>query len=274
MTIFLTKIRLLCSIVYFDGTILVLGERLNFFRDGVNHMLRKLDHRYMGGAVYDWLETTYHFSFADYYNEANINFGVLRVLNDDMIAPHTGFDTHPHKDMEIITYVVEGELTHKDSMGNVGILKRGQMQYMSAGTGITHSEYNNTDVPLRLLQIWIVPDKRGHQPTYGEYHFDWEARHNQWLHMVSDIHEDAPITINQDVNIYTILLDEGNIADINVAFGRQAYLMQIEGFSTVNEIAVKEKDAIEIIEDNIHIEATHTSHFIVIDMPKSSHPYM
>ena len=163
-------------------------------------MLRKLDHRYMGGAVYDWLETTYHFSFADYYNEANINFGVLRVLNDDMIAPHTGFDTHPHKDMEIITYVVEGELTHKDSMGNVGILKRGQMQYMSAGTGITHSEYNNTDVPLRLLQIWIVPDKRGHQPTYGEYHFDWEARHNQWLHMVSDIHEDAPITINQDVN--------------------------------------------------------------------------
>ena len=191
-----------------------------------------------------------------------------------MIAPHTGFDTHPHKDMEIITYVVEGELTHKDSMGNVGILKRGQMQYMSAGTGITHSEYNNTDVPLRLLQIWIMPDKRGHQPTYGEYHFDWEARHNQWLHMVSDIHEDAPITINQDVNIYTILLDEGNIADINVAFGRQAYLMQIEGFSTVNEIAVKEKDAIEIIEDNIHIEATHTSHFIVIDMPKSSHPYM
>ena len=145
---------------------------------------------------------------------------------------------------------------------------------MSAGTGITHSEYNNTDIPLRLLQIWIVPDKRGHQPTYGEYHFDWEARHNQWLHMVSDIHEDAPITINQDVNIYTILLDEGNIADINVAFGRQAYLMQIEGFSTVNEIALKEKDALEIIEDNIHIEATHTSHFIVIDMPKFSHPYM
>ena len=218
--------------------------------------------------------TNYHFSFADYYNEANINFGVLRVLNDDIIAPHTGFDTHPHKDMEIITYVIEGKLTHKDSMGNVGVLKRGQMQYMSAGTGITHSEYNNTDIPLRLLQIWIVPDKRGHQPTYGEYHFDWEARHNQWLHMVSDIHEDAPITINQDVNIYTILLDEGNIADINVAFGRQAYLMQIEGFSTVNEIALKEKDALEIIEDNIHIEATHTSHFIVIDMPKSSHPYM
>ena len=145
---------------------------------------------------------------------------------------------------------------------------------MSAGTGVTHSEYNKGDDPLRILQIWITPNKTGHQPTYGEYHFDWESRHNQWLHMVSDIHDGAPITINQDVNIYTILLDENNTADINVAFGRQAYLMQIEGFSTANGIALKEKDALEIIEDSIHIAATHTSHFIVIDMPKSGHPYM
>lgn len=237
-------------------------------------MLRKLDHRYMGGAIYNWLETTYHFSFADYYNEANLNFGVLRVLNDDIIAPHTGFESHSHQDMEILTYVIDGELTHEDSLGNSSVLRRGQMQYMSAGTGVTHSEYNKGDDPLRILQIWITPNKTGHQPTYGEYHFDWESRHNQWLHMVSDIHGDAPITINQDVNIYTILLDENNTADINVAFGRQAYLMQIEGFSTANGIALKEKDALEIIEDSIHIAATHTSHFIVIDMQKSGHPYM
>ncbi|MEE0880438.1 MAG: pirin family protein [Turicibacter sp.] len=237
-------------------------------------MLRKLDHRYMGGAIYNWLETTYHFSFANYYNEANLNFGVLRVLNDDIIAPHTGFESHSHQDMEILTYVIDGELTHEDSLGNSSVLRRGQMQYMSAGTGVTHSEYNKGDDPLRILQIWITPNKTGHQPTYGEYHFDWESRHNQWLHMVSDIHGDAPITINQDVNIYTILLDENNTADINVAFGRQAYLMQIEGFSTANGIALKEKDALEIIEDSIHIAATHTSHFIVIDMPKSGHPYM
>ncbi|MEE1236648.1 MAG: pirin family protein, partial [Turicibacter sp.] len=235
---------------------------------------RKLDHRYMGGAIYNWLETTYHFSFANYYNEANLNFGVLRVLNDDIIAPHTGFESHSHQDMEILTYVIDGELTHEDSLGNSSVLRRGQMQYMSAGTGVTHSEYNKGDDPLRILQIWITPNKTGHQPTYGEYHFDWESRHNQWLHMVSDIHGDAPITINQDVNIYTILLDENNTADINVAFGRQAYLMQIEGFSTANGIALKEKDALEIIEDSIHIAATHTSHFIVIDMPKSGHPYM
>lgn len=237
-------------------------------------MLRKLDHQFMGGAVYDWLETTYHFSFADYFDEANINFGVLRVLNDAHIVPHTGFDKHPHKDMEIITYVIKGQLTHTDSMGNKGTLKRGQMQYMSAGTGIQHSEYNEADEPLRLLQIWILPDQKGHHPTYGEYHFDWNARHNEWLHMVSDINSDAPITIHQDVNIYTIFLDEGNTADINIAEGRQAYLMQIEGFSKVNHIALKEKDALEIIEDPIHVSATHDSHLIVIEMKRTPHPYM
>ena len=237
-------------------------------------MLRKLDHQFMGGAVYDWLETTYHFSFADYFDEANINFGVLRVLNDDHIAPHTGFDKHPHKDMEVITYVIEGELTHTDSMGNKGTLKRGQMQYMSAGTGIEHSEYNEADAPLRLLQIWILPNQKGHQPTYGEYHFDWNTRHNEWFHMVSDINGDAPITIHQDVNIYTIFLDAGNTADINIAEDRQAYLMQIEGFSEVNHIALKEKDALEIIEDHVHINATHGSHFIVIEMKRTLHPYM
>lgn len=237
-------------------------------------MLRKLDHQFMGGAVYDWLETTYHFSFADYFDEANINFGVLRVLNDDHIAPHTGFDKHPHKDMEVITYVIEGELTHTDSMGNKGTLKRGQMQYMSAGTGIEHSEYNEADEPLRLLQIWILPNQKGHQPTYGEYHFDWNTRHNEWFHMVSDINGDAPITIHQDVNIYTIFLDAGNTADINIAEDRQAYLMQIEGFSEVNHIALKEKDALEIIEDHVHINATHDSHFIVIEMKRTLHPYM
>ena len=237
-------------------------------------MLRKLDHRYMGGAIYNWLETTYHFSFANYYNEANLNFGVLRVLNDDIIAPHTGFESHSHQDMEILTYVIDGELTHKDSLGNDGVLRRGQMQYMSAGSGITHREYNDGDEPLRLLEIWIMPDKKGHQPTYGTYHFDWEARHNEWLHMASDSHSDAPITLNQDVNIYTILLDEHNTVDINVGNDRQAYLLQIEGFSEANGIALKEKDSLEIIEDHVHIKATHESHFIVIEMKKTDHSYM
>ena len=269
----MSNIQLLCSIVRFHLTILLIGERLNFFRDGVDDMLRKLDHRYLGGAVYNWLEKDDYLSTTD-VNETNINFGVLQVLNDAVIAPNTGFDSIDHTDLEVLTYVIDGELTHKDHMGNISSLKRGQMKYVSAGTGITHSEANHSDIPLRLLQIWITPNKKGHQPTYGEYYFEWEARHNQWLHMVSDMQHDAPITINQDVNIYTILLDKGNTADINVATGRQAYLMQLEGFSLANDIALKEKDALEIIEDHLHIEATHTSHFIVIDMPKTDHPYM
>lgn len=237
-------------------------------------MLRKLDHQFMGGAVYDWLESTYHFSYADYFDQANLNFGVLRVLNDNSIAPHTGFEDCPHKDMEILTYVVSGKLTHTDSMGNKTHLTRGQMQYLSAGTGTTHREYNDGDEPLRVLEMWITPDKKGHQPTYGVYHFDWEAHHNTWLHMASDLNDDAPITLNQDVNIYTILLDAHNMADINVGPERQAYLLQIEGFSEVNKIAMKEKDSLEIIGDHVHIEATHDSHFIVIEMKKTDHPYM
>ena len=158
--------------------------------------------------------------------------------------------------------------------GNTTHLTRGQMQYLSAGTGTTHREYNDQDEPLRLLEMWITPDKKGHQPTYGVYHFDWDARHNEWLHMASDLTDDAPITLNQDVNIYTILLDEHNTADINVGVNRQAYLLQIEGFSEVNGIALKEKDSLEIIEDHVHIEATHDSHFIVIEMKKTDHPYM
>lgn len=237
-------------------------------------MLRKLDHQFMGGAVYDWLNSTYHFSYADYVNQANVNFGVLRVLNDNTLAPHSGFEACPHKDMEILTYVISGTLTHTDNIGHTSKLVRGQMQYMSAGSGITHREYNDGDEPLRLLEIWITPDKKGHHPTYDTYHFDWEARHNQWLHMVSDSNEEAPITLNQDVNIYTILLDEHNIADINVGTNRQAYLLQIEGFSEANGIALKEKDSLEIIEEHVHIEAMHESHFIVIEMKKTHHPYM
>lgn len=233
-------------------------------------MLRKLDHQYLGGSDFDWLETIHHFAF----DEAHVNFGVLRILNDDTLAPHSGFENQFQQGLEVLTYVINGELTHTDSLGNKTVLTRGQFQYLSTGSGVTYSEFNHSEEPLRMLQIGITPDSNGHQPTYGDYHFNLEASHNQWHHIASDIHGDAPITLNQDVNIYSIILDEGNIADINVPVGRQAYLMQVEGFSSVNNIALKEKDALEIIEDAIHIEATHTSHFLVIEMPKSPHPYM
>lgn len=231
-------------------------------------MLRKLDHNNMGKSNLGWLRSVFHFSFAEYYNPKYINFGVLRVINDDLIDPHTGFPTHPHQNMEIISYAVDGNLTHADSMGNQNTITRGHVQYMSAGTGIYHSEMNDGDETLRLLQIWILPDQAGYSPNYGDYRFNYEDRHNQWLHMVSNNEEDAPIKINQDANIYSLELDKDKEISFPVKEGRQAYLVQIEGKSTINDINLDMRDAMEIVEEDIQIKANETSHFLVVEMLK------
>lgn len=231
-------------------------------------MLRKIESKNMGSSNLGWLRSKFHFSFAEYYNPYNMGFGVLRVINDDLINAETGFDTHPHRDMEIISYVVDGELTHGDSMGNKSTLMRGNVQYMSAGTGVYHSEYNLGKDQLRLLQIWILPDKRGHKPNYGEYRFSWDERKNKWLHMVSNIQGNAPIKINQDVNISALELDADNEIDYIIKEGRQAYLVQIEGISAINGIRLNARDAMEIVEENIKIKAEELSHFIIVEMKK------
>ncbi len=232
-------------------------------------MLKKISNANMGKSDLGWLQSSFHFSFAEYYNPHNISFGKLRVLNDDLIKPGTGFDTHPHQNMEIISYVVSGEITHGDSMGNKRSLTRGNVQYMSAGTGVFHSEYNKGDEMLRLLQIWIYPDKSGYKPNYGDYEFDWDLRENKWLNIVSGKNGNAPIKINQDVNIYVLALDEGNSIDFEVNPKRQAYLMQIEGSSLINNIELDAKDALEIVEENISIKAKEKSHFIILEMKKA-----
>ncbi|WP_071396207.1 pirin family protein [Bacillus tuaregi] len=232
-------------------------------------MLRKIDHQKMGRSNLGWLQSIFHFSFAEYYNPANINFGALRVINDDLIAPQTGFSTHPHRDMEIISYVVQGNLTHADSMGNQKTITRGEVQYMSAGTGVLHSEHNYRDHTLRMLQIWIFPDERGYKPNYGDYRFKWDDRHNKWLHMVSSKEGTAPIKINQDVNLYSLELSQDNEIHFPVKEGRQAYLIQIEGASTINETTLTARDALEIVEEDITIQASEASHFLVIEMSKT-----
>lgn len=229
-------------------------------------MLRKIDHTKMGSSNLGWLESKFHFSFAEYYNPSNINFGTLRVINDDLIQAGTGFGTHPHKDMEIISYVVDGELTHGDSMGNKNTLYRGQVQYMSAGTGVFHSEYNLGEETARLLQIWIIPDKKGYAPNYGDYKFNWEDRKNKWLPIVSPQDVDAPIKINQDSNIYVLELEKGKEIDFKIEEDRQAYLVQIEGSSTINQITLNMRDGLEIVEEDIKITALETSHFLMIEM--------
>jgi len=232
-------------------------------------MLKKIDNRNMGKSDLGWLKSSFHFSFSEYYNASNINFGKLRVINDDLIQGKTGFPMHPHNDMEIVTYVIDGKLTHKDSMGNIGEVSRGQVQYMSAGTGVYHSEYNLGDETLRLLQIWIMPDKKDYKPNYGEYKFNWNDRENKWLHVVSSCEGSAPIKIHQDVNIHAIYLDKDNEEVLNIDKDRQAYLVQIEGSSIINNIDLNEKDALEIVEENIIIKAKENSHFLVLEMKKS-----
>ncbi|MDY3206334.1 pirin family protein [Clostridium baratii] len=233
-------------------------------------MLRKIDSRNMGSSNLGWLRSKFHFSFAEYYNPNNINFGVLRVINDDLIEPNTGFDIHPHKDMEIISYVVNGEITHGDSMGNKKTLSRGDVQYMSAGTGVYHSEHNFGKDTLRLLQIWILPDKQGHTPSYGDYKFNWNDRENKWLHIVSSKAGNAPIKINQDMNIYVLELEKGKEIDFKVNKGRQAYLVQIEGSSLINTVELNERDGMEIVEEDILIKAKETSHIMVLEMKKQN----
>ena len=231
-------------------------------------MLRKIENKNMGKSDLGWLKTSYHFSFADYFNIDNMNFGMLRVINDDLIQGNTGFDVHPHKDMEIVTYVISGELTHGDSMGNKNTIYRGEVQYMSAGTGVYHSEENMGNETSRLLQIWILPDKKGYKPAYGDYRFKEDERKNKWLNIVSSQDKNAKVKINQDANIYVIELDKGKEETFNVDKGRQAYLVQIEGEANINEINLNERDALEIIEENISIKANKKSHIMVIELKK------
>jgi redox-sensitive bicupin YhaK (pirin superfamily) len=222
--------------------------------------------------MHGWLDSHFHFSFAEYYNPENIQFGVLRVWNDDIVLPGTGFGTHPHENMEIISYVLEGELSHADSMGNEHTLERGQVQYMSAGTGVTHSEYNHGTVPLRFFQIWIFADRNGYPPNYGDYRFIWEDRIGTWMPIATytdNTDSVAPIKIHQDINAYASYLTTGTVLPFKVAPGRQAYMVVAEGKAKVNGIGLHARDAIEIVEEDVDVEALQDAHIVVIEMAKA-----
>ncbi|NVJ54491.1 MAG: pirin family protein [Campylobacteraceae bacterium] len=234
-------------------------------------MIKKLNKENMGTSNLGWLESRFHFSFAEYRNPNNINFGVLRVLNDDIIHPKSGFDTHPHQNMEIISYVIEGEITHKDSMGNEETLKRGEVQYLSAGDGIYHSEHNlHESKDLRLLQIWIIPPTSGLPRLYGSQRFTNEQRENKLLNIVSSKEGEAPIKIHQDVNFYVSELEKGKSLDFEINENRQIYFTQIEGTSLINGIEINGGDAMEITkEKSLTIEANTDSHFLFIEMQEA-----
>jgi quercetin 2,3-dioxygenase len=199
----------------------------------------------------NWLQTRFHFSFAEYDNPGNETFGVLRVINDDLVQPERGFATHAHKNMEILTYVVAGELTHEDSMGNAETLKRGSVQYMTAGTGVEHSEHNRSeDTPMRCIQTWILPKDYGLHPNYGSYSNPGvisvgdAAWRNELKHLATNVDNrsddnNAPVRINQDVDCYAAELEMGAQVVLELPKGRMAYMVCIEGSVSVASESMK-----------------------------------
>jgi redox-sensitive bicupin YhaK (pirin superfamily) len=226
----------------------------------------------------NWLKSRFHFSFAEYSNRANSGFGVLRVMNDDLVQPRRGFGTHPHADMEIITYIVSGELTHQDSTGTKESLGRGSVQFMTAGTGIRHSEFNHGDKPLRFIQTWIVPSSGGLTPNYGSYAGVKEDRCNQLQHIVSNVKDPSvstPVEINQDVDAYASELESGRSVSLELPKGRQGYLLCIEGSVSVNGHALTKYDGCEVVgggtleitaTDVEETETGHVAHFLLFTM--------
>lgn len=231
-------------------------------------MLRHIPYDSLYKADHGWLKSRFHFSFAEYRDMDNIRYGPLRVMNDDIIAAHSGFETHPHHDMEIITYVVRGKLTHQDSMGHKESLDRGAIQYMSAGTGITHSEMNEEDEETHLIQTWIIPQEKGLNPQYGSMVFEPEERLNRWLHLVGPKGSGSHINIYQDASLYAAEIDAGKKLDFNLTQDRQLYLKVMEGQAQINTVRFKQGDAAEISDENLDIKAVENVHLLLVEMKK------
>jgi redox-sensitive bicupin YhaK (pirin superfamily) len=209
-----------------------------------------------GVADYGWLNSYYTFSFADYFDPQQMGFGALRVLNEDQILGGKGFPTHSHRDMEIITYVLAGALAHKDSMGNGSVIQPGDVQRMSAGTGIAHSEYNHSITQTaHLLQIWILPDQRGLDPSYEQKHFDPSEKQNRWCLVGSQDGRENSVLIHQDVNLYTANLNQGFILSYQLEADRQAWLQVARGRLRLNEQEVATGDGVAIVNHLAHPSA-------------------
>jgi redox-sensitive bicupin YhaK (pirin superfamily) len=206
--------------------------------------IRKSNER--GYADHGWLRSFHTFSFADYHDPEHMGYGALRVINEDRINPDQGFGTHGHRDMEIISYVLEGELAHKDSMGNGSTIVPGDVQRMSAGSGVRHSEYNHAKTVTHFLQIWIEPGVRGIAPSYEQKHFDAEAKRGRLRLIASPDARDGSVKIHQDASLYAALLDGAEKATHKLAEGRRAYVHVARGKVTVNGTPLEAGDALKI----------------------------
>lgn len=223
-----------------------------------------------GTADYGWLKPNYYFSFSQYHNPDKVHFGLLRVLNDDFIAGGGKFQTHPHDNMEIVTIPFTGALHHKDSTGGEGVIKAGDIQIMSAGTGVQHSEANASETdPVTLFQVWVFPKVKNIKPRYDQRNFDVNDRNNKWQIVVSPKAEDAALWINQDARFSLAKIDAGTTLTYENAFkGNGVFLVVINGSVKVNDIELGKRDALGIYDtDSFNITANATAELLAIEIP-------
>ncbi|MBR0712612.1 pirin family protein [Bradyrhizobium liaoningense] len=221
----------------------------------------------LGGADHGWLKAKHHFSFASYYDPANVSHGSLRVWNDDEIAPNTGFPAHPHANMEIITYVREGAITHQDSLGNKGRTEAGDVQVMSAGSGIRHSEYNLEPTKTKIFQIWIEPTARGGQPTWGSKPFPKADRSGKLVTIASGDEKDTDaLPIRANARVLATTLKAGESAEYAPQKSRHLYLVPAQGAIEINGVRVNARDGAAIRdEDSLKITALEDSELVLVD---------
>jgi len=224
-----------------------------------------------GHADHGWLDSHHSFSFGDYYDSTHMGFGPLRVINEDRVAPGAGFGTHGHRDMEIISYVLAGSLAHRDSLGNGSTIRPGEVQRMSAGTGIQHSEFNGSDDhPVHFLQIWIEPDRRGLPPSYEERYFDATGKRGRLRLIASPDRAGDSVLIHQDARVYSGLFTGAERAQLMLEPGRMAYVHLVEGQLTVNGVIVNTGDALKLTDETaVGLHDGDHAEVLVFDLPVS-----
>ena len=235
-------------------------------------MITVRPHSERGHAYHGWLDTWHSFSFADYYDPQYMGFSVLRVINDDRIAPAAGFPTHGHRDMEIVTYVLKGQLQHRDSMGNGTLIRAGEVQRMSAGVGVQHSEFNAaSNEELHLLQIWLLPAQRNLPPSYEQRYFSTEDKLNRWCLLVApagSVEAAQVLSVHQDVRLYASVLQAGQALQYAIANSRRAYLQVARGRLQVNGQTVETGDGVKIErEPRLQLSALEESEVLLFDLP-------
>lgn len=224
--------------------------------------------RERGHANHGWLDSHHTFSFAGYYDPRHMGFRTLRVINEDRVEPARGFGTHPHRDMEIVSYVIEGALEHKDSMGNGSVIRPGDVQRMSAGTGVTHSEFNGSRTDLvHFLQIWIIPEKQGLAPGYEQKHFTMAEKQGKLRLIASRDGREGSVTIHQDANIFATVLDEGQTISYSMASNRHAWVHVVRGDANIGRNDLSAGDAAAVSgESELTVSGLKSAEVLLFDL--------